>query len=1389
MKPDFTQAFLASLDDPVERQCFVVAALMMQFNRSGLVVILRELEIEKPARPGKSKPSAVSATDLAVFLETWVRAKVARDHAKHPLTHRIHPVWGERCLLDPSMRPMLRSFKARLAALGSPGARKSIPIRYMHPDDFRMRNQLICRCAIYLNEAEQFESLMNTFPAANPWATDQRPRLDQMLPVQASVQAVGRLPTTVRKQWIAWAVARSFVHFRLPAPEILSDLARDLSPENQEQRLHVGFLLAMSDADVNVADLYNKVSDPIDLQIQALVALRNGQWNQARTFARAAHTASTGETKRKPRLVGPAAPLLTLLLATGTAEDKSIAEMQGPAQRTLKLKLMIAAVAGDRSAACVEAFLQSLDEGWDLQNALAMQLSATFWPLYPPAHARAAEVQRQLSTFCRELAQRLKARDFSWVAAQLSAAATGRVPSPNNSKTSDGGLLSLCAITPAWEAGLEKLERLLERTQFVAAPSQGVEAKQSRLVFALSISQGNRPHLLPSHVMIEPRLQKRQGAKWSVGRAVALQKLFDGTSDAPITSADRKVANTIRVNKSWNDTHWHFSQAALASLVGHPGVVWGDDATGPFVSVVQGQIELRVKQTDDGSRFEFYPPPEVSGYAVSRPEPNRLVVVSLTDAQTEIMQAIGSLPPVPSHAHERLGATISRLSGLFQVQSAKEFAGLSKHSQEVTADARPVLLLCRANPGLNIVVGVEPLGQSGPSFVPGKGLANIAAEVKGERLTCQRDLAAETRMIEALVSLHQDLVFSSNSNTLCIGEFGKCLEILRVLTDPGSSAAVSFRWTHDDPITVFGAIGSSNLRLELKTVGQWLELSGHATLDESLVLSMSDLLDAGNLKRGYVQLADGRYVVLSSELSRQMRAMAAVAGNTGNNERLALPASALGFVGGWLNDLKDARQLKSDAASAKQLARIEQAFQTVPVVPATLDAELREYQEVGFAFLSRLASFGAGAILADDMGLGKTLMTLALLLERAKLGPALVVTPLSVKANWQDEARKFSPTLNFVSLHEAQLGSLAPSDVVVCSYAVMVQNIAILEKLAFATLVLDEAQSVKNANTQRAQAACRLNGNARVCLTGTPIENHLGDLYSLMNIANPGLLGTAKGFEDRFAKPIQRDADRATREALLAIVSPFVLRRRKADVLKELPSRTEILCEVEPDPPERAFLEALRRKAVGTLQNSTGHGESAIHILAELTRLRRAACHPKMVSPDADVGAAKLDALLALVHDLRAGQHRALIFSQFVDFLQIVRDRFATEGISSQYLDGSCSEKARRDAVSAFQAGEGDVFLISLKAGGFGLNLTAADYVIHLDPWWNPAVEDQASDRAHRYGQTRPVTIYRLVTAGSVEQKVLALHAKKRDLAENILRETSTPTALDAASLMSLLAP
>jgi SNF2 family DNA or RNA helicase len=479
-----------------------------------------------------------------------------------------------------------------------------------------------------------------------------------------------------------------------------------------------------------------------------------------------------------------------------------------------------------------------------------------------------------------------------------------------------------------------------------------------------------------------------------------------------------------------------------------------------------------------------------------------------------------------------------------------------------------------------------------------------------------------------------------------------------------------------------------------------------------------------------------------------------------------------------------------DANTLARLERTRELADARPRRPRGFEAQLRDYQREGYEWMWRHAEAGLGACLADDMGLGKTVQALALLSQRAAKGPALVVCPTSVIHNWVAETKRFAPGLRPTILADTSnraesLAASRPRDLIVCSYGLLVSEAEVLSGVEFATVVFDEAHALKNELTKRAKAARGIAAGCRLGLTGTPVENRVSELWSLFHVLVPGLLGTRARFDERFAKPIAR-GDRDAAAQLRALLRHFILRRTKAQVLDELPPRTEVTLEIEPTAKARAYYEALRRRALESVEGGDPRSKR-FRILAEITRLRQAAVDPRLLDERGAPAGAKIDALVEHVLALREEGHRALVFTQFLTSMALLRAAFVAAGIEFLELDGAtpAAERARR--VDAFQAGESDVFILSLRAGGIGMNLTGADYVLHLDPWWNPAVEDQATDRAHRIGQSRPVTVYRLISKGTIEEKILALHADKRYLADDLLSGLEGTGALDLDELVGLL--
>jgi len=451
--------------------------------------------------------------------------------------------------------------------------------------------------------------------------------------------------------------------------------------------------------------------------------------------------------------------------------------------------------------------------------------------------------------------------------------------------------------------------------------------------------------------------------------------------------------------------------------------------------------------------------------------------------------------------------------------------------------------------------------------------------------------------------------------------------------------------------------------------------------------------------------------------------------------------------------------------------------------PDALNATLRPYQLQGLAWMQTLRELGAGGILGDDMGLGKTLQSIAHILVEKQAGrldrAALVVMPTSLIPNWQDEARRFAPQLRVLTLtgtsRQKHFGELAEHDLLLTSYALLTRDIAVLREQPLHVVILDEAQHIKNPSSKAAQAARALQTRQRLCLTGTPLENHLGELWSLYHFLMPGWLGDAKRFTQDYRNPIEKHADEPRLAHLRARIRPFLLRRTKEQVATELPAKNEFVHWVELNDAQRELYETLRlamdRKVRDEIERK-GLARSQMVILEALLKLRQVCCDLRLLKGESTrairgSSSGKLDSLLEMLDELMSEGRRVLLFSQFTSMLALIEQALHKRGIAYVKLTGETDD--RRTPVERFQAGEVPLFLISLKAGGTGLNLTAADTVIHYDPWWNPAAENQATDRAYRIGQDKPVFVYRLITRGTVEERIRQLQARKAELAAGVL--------------------
>jgi SNF2 family DNA or RNA helicase len=474
---------------------------------------------------------------------------------------------------------------------------------------------------------------------------------------------------------------------------------------------------------------------------------------------------------------------------------------------------------------------------------------------------------------------------------------------------------------------------------------------------------------------------------------------------------------------------------------------------------------------------------------------------------------------------------------------------------------------------------------------------------------------------------------------------------------------------------------------------------------------------------------------------------------------------------------------------------------TVDVAAAGLKATLRSYQQQGVAWLQRLRAAGVGGVLADDMGLGKTLQTIAhLCLEYARPEvekPTLVVVPTSLIQNWKRELQRFAPHLTVAIWHGNARHDSGPelerANIIVTSYSLLVRERERWGEGAYHYLILDEAQAIKNPRAAAREAGRSIDAEHRLCLSGTPVENHLGDLWSIFDFLMPGLLGSSAAFQVGYRTPIEQDKNDAQMQALRRAVTPFILRRTKDEVATDLPPKTLLVRPVRLKGDQRQLYESIRVAAhadVRRIVRNKGMAGSTIAILDALMKLRQVCCDPRLVrvsSARRVVESAKLEFFFSLLGEQLAEKRRVLVFSQFTSMLGLIGEGLEQRGIRHLTLTGGTQD--RQAKCDAFQNGQAEVFLISLKAGGTGLNLTSADTVIHYDPWWNPAAQAQATDRAHRIGQTRPVFVHQLIVAGSVEERMLELQRHKQELASGLVGPGTQHTAFSESDLSDLFAP
>ena len=919
-----------------------------------------------------------------------------------------------------------------------------------------------------------------------------------------------------------------------------------------------------------------------------------------------------------------------------------------------------------------------------------------------------------------------------------------------------------------WEIALNALSEIQEEKS--EKPVQ-----QYRLIWLLDMEYQDV-------TAIEQKMLKN--GTWNKGKQISPKKLKN-TPPHYIGPRDEKIIDVIYDGDRYGSvyfTHIPFEKA-FSRMVEHP-LIFHMRNPSQQIHITRKNPELIITKDQRNYTLEIPNKLYSKSMVIIKEDENRYAIMELTSQQEKICRAMGGPKvKIPLEAKKEVNKVIQNLSTLIEINT--DF--VQENIPFVEPDSKPYILLTPSHTGFMAHMVVIPLQSLPKKFTPGIGRPNIMGVVDNKKIQTRREIALETQEANNIIGACPSLEsWDDFSEEFFVGDPIDCLELLSQLKKIG----VRVQWPQGEKIKLHkNSISAQNLSLRIKKQNNWFALSGDIQVDENMVINLKKMVEMITQSSSrFITLDDQQYVEISKSLKKQMLQLQAVAYE--EQQQFLLHPLATQAVEPLT---QHAQSLTADDKWQKHIQQLEQMRTFSTKTPSTLKAQLRPYQEEGFQWLARLSQWGVGACLADDMGLGKTIQAIAMLLYRAKNGPSLVVAPASVCSNWIKELQRFAPSLTPILLNGAANGdpiaNAAPFHVIITSYGILSSRCETLSQKTWNTLVLDEAHAIKNTNTKRYKAAIELQADIRIITTGTPIQNHLGELWSLFNFINKGFLGTFKKFEQKYLIATTHAQEMQKQKHLKQLVLPFMLRRTKSQVLDDLPQKTEITLEVEMTDQEKALYEALRQQALENIDSSDKENGSTkqMQILAGITRLRQLCCHPRLAISESPLQSSKMELFMNTLRELHQNNHRVLVFSQFTSFLKLVKEQVEQEGYSYQYLDGTTPLKKRDRSVNDFQNGEGDLFLISLKAGGLGLNLTAADFVIHLDPWWNPAIEDQASDRAHRIGQTRPVTIYRLITRGTIEEKIVKLHHQKRELTDSILHGAHKSSKLSTAEMLKIL--
>ena len=951
----------------------------------------------------------------------------------------------------------------------------------------------------------------------------------------------------------------------------------------------------------------------------------------------------------------------------------------------------------------------------------------------------------------------------------------GIVPESDNVEDLFGGssIINEIRITPLWQAKLEAI--INEANQ--KKEEKALNAQQKKIVFHLDYG-----YITP----IEKKLLN--SGKWSVGTKMTMNK-FMQLDESYLDDSDRKIQKGVQAWSSllsfYDNIHLFIGCNHIYAQLNNERKLVNVHLDKPFLIINKkknGSFEVssNISEAEPVKNRFYYIKNSTFDYSVFQP----------TEYELNIYNQLLKTEIFPAEAEPLITKLIKSIGGKTEIHS-----NMVSELNDIQQEKAPSFVTVRIVPAqydtFNLSFFIEYSDLL--SFIPGEGNVATIIEKDGKRVNILRDLEAEKANLQLIINslegfeplsdyTFDDTLYSKVAFSLSTFQLLKFMDWAKKHED-----ICQLEWPEDAALKFHQSVQSNKLNLSFKQKNGWFEVEGDVQIAENEIISLQQLLEMmrDSSQKGFIRIGDKEYITLSKQLERILKQLDTATSD--NRNHLQIAPAGVGLLNDILSD--ETLNIKGQENMESLRQRIAESSKLQPRVPKTLKADLRKYQEEGFEWLSRVTSWGAGVCLADDMGLGKTLQTISLLLEQKKEGASLVVAPASVVPNWRNEIRKFAPSLNVLILNSADdraamIKKAKQGDIVLATYAMLNINEAELIEQEWNVICLDEAHTIKNPTTKMSKSAMKLRAKRKVILTGTPIQNHLSELWNLFQFINPGLLGSADAFKKKYILPIEGDRNKSRQIQLRKLISPFLLRRTKGEVIEELPEKNEVVRPVELSDTEMARYELQRAQAEAMVEVEKN---VSVSTLAEITRLRQLACSTALVDKKWEGVSSKTLAFIDLAESLNDSGNRALVFSQFTSYFAEIKKMMDKTHLPYLYLDGSTPMKKREQLVREFQEGDCPFFLISLKAGGLGLNLTGANYVIHLDPWWNPAIEQQATDRAYRIGQEQDVTVYRLIAQHTIEEKILRLHKTKRDLADSLLEGTDMAHAMTQAELLELL--